>query len=261
MRVFISRHGRHFRLVRWADVSTTGIDYPRGRRFLTADVNAAIAGAFSRRHGRDRGGNHGVEDLCNVLMDEIDPRCSVIRGAGRPSSTTMSGLDASCGVVLLHRPPCAFRFQTRRDGPHRVLRRIRTRVLCHGRSVGEPDLFIRAGELEVPIGMVTDQMVAEQVRANCAAGRTRDREDALSNVAANCIPPARAVQLIQAGARRAVARARDAELAPYTAEVAPHDIEVTMRKPIIGTLAANLEKLPEFKVTGGAHRCAPLRRI
>ncbi|NJN51235.1 MAG: M55 family metallopeptidase, partial [Gammaproteobacteria bacterium] len=103
MRVFISVDMEGISgLVRWQDVVTTGLDYARARRFMTQDTNAAIAGAF------DGGAteviveeNHGVEDLCNLLMDEIDDRCRVIRGAGRPHSTTMAGLDATIGVVLL----------------------------------------------------------------------------------------------------------------------------------------------------------------
>jgi D-amino peptidase len=47
---------------------------------MTRDANAAIAGAF------EAGAtevvveeNHGVEELCNLVLDEIDPRCRVIR--------------------------------------------------------------------------------------------------------------------------------------------------------------------------------------
>ncbi len=88
-------------LVRWADVGSQGIDFSRNRRLMTLDANAAIEGAF------DAGAtevvveeNHGVEDLCVLLMDEIDPRCTVVRGAGRPTATTMSALDVHTGVVL-----------------------------------------------------------------------------------------------------------------------------------------------------------------
>ena len=80
-------------LVRWADVITRGLDFERNRRFMTADANAAIAGAF------DGGAtevvveeNHGVEELCDLVLDEIDPRCRVVRGAGRPTATTMAAL-------------------------------------------------------------------------------------------------------------------------------------------------------------------------
>ena len=86
MKVFISVDMEGISgLVRWADVATQGIDYAKNRSLLTLDANAAIEGAF------DAGAtevvveeNHGVEDLCNVVVDEIDPRCRVVRGAGRP---------------------------------------------------------------------------------------------------------------------------------------------------------------------------------
>jgi hypothetical protein len=61
-------------LVRWPDVAPAGIDFQRNRRLMTADANAAIEGAF------DAGAtevvveeNHGVEDLCVLLMDEPAP--------------------------------------------------------------------------------------------------------------------------------------------------------------------------------------------
>src|SRR5215510_8666488 len=103
MRVFLSVDMEGVSgLVRWADVVTRGIDFERNRRLMTLDANAAVEGAFE-------GGatevvveeNHGVEELCDLLIDEVDPRCTVVRGAGRPVATTMAGLDPSIGVVLL----------------------------------------------------------------------------------------------------------------------------------------------------------------
>jgi len=83
-------------LVRWADVITSGMDFQRNRRFMTQDANAAIAGAF------DAGAsevvveeNHGVEELCDLVLDEIDPRCRVVRGAGRPAASSTAGSTAS----------------------------------------------------------------------------------------------------------------------------------------------------------------------
>ena len=34
-------------LVRWADVSASGIDFARNRRLMTLDANAAVDGAFA----------------------------------------------------------------------------------------------------------------------------------------------------------------------------------------------------------------------
>ncbi len=237
-------------LVRWPDVITSGIDYARGRRFMTADTNAAIAGAY------DAGAtevlveeNHGVEDLCNLLMDEIDPRCRVIRGAGRPYSTTMAGLDASVDVVLLvgHHGRAGSRpgimAHTVSYGEFKL-------VTLNGRPVGEPDLFaIRAGEFGVPIGLVTgDQVVGAQVLAIAPSAETVEVKRALSNVAGDCIPPARAVNLIRDGARRAVESAAAGRLEPYRGEPAPYTIDVALRNPACDSLKENLAALPEFEL-------------
>ena len=89
-------------LVRWKDVVSDGIDFERNRRLMTLDANAAIAGAF------EAGAtevvveeNHGVEELCNLLVEEIDARCTVVRGAGRPGATCMAALDESIDLVFL----------------------------------------------------------------------------------------------------------------------------------------------------------------
>ena len=102
-------------LVRWPDVVTTGIDFERNRRLMTADANAAIEGAF------DAGAtevvveeNHGIEDLCVLLMDEIDGRCHVVRGAvaagerpggnsARPTPGTRAGHSLAAGGFRLFR--------------------------------------------------------------------------------------------------------------------------------------------------------------
>jgi D-amino peptidase len=243
-------------LVRWADVTTRGIDYPRGRSFLTADVNAAVAGAFEG--GADEvvvEENHGVEDLCNVLMDEVDPRCRVIRGAGRGGATTMAGLTPDTGVILLvgHHARAGSRPGIMAHTVDYTNFRL---VSLNGRPVGEPDLFaIRGGELGVPIGMVSgDQVVAEQVRAIAPAAETVVVKEALSNQAADCIPPARAVGLIQEGARRAVERAGWGEFTPWTGDAAPYEIEVELRSPPEEAMARNLAELREFEVDGAAVR-------
>ncbi len=252
MRVFISVDMEGISgLVRWQDVSTTGIDYGRGRRFMTQDTNAAIAGAF------DGGAteviveeNHGVEDLCNLLMDEIDPRCRVIRGAGRPHSTTMAGLDDSIGVVLLvgHHARAGSRPGIM---AHTVSYGEFSLVRLNGRPVGEPDLFaIRAAEFGVPIGLITgDQIVAAQVRAIAPRVEVVEVKRALSNVAGDCIPPARTPALIRTGAARAVTAAKQGKLDVYGKDTAPHQIEVVLKKPANDALRDNLSKLTEFELT------------
>ena len=237
-------------LVRWQDVVREGIDYERNRVTMTHEANAAIEGAF------DAGAeevvveeNHGVEDLCNLRMDEIDPRCRVIRGAGRPGATTMAGLDAQTAVVLFvgHHARAGSRpgimAHTVSYGGFRAVR-------VAGRDIGESEIFaIRAGELGVPVGLICgDQIVGEELRKRCPWAEAVCVKQALSNQAADVIPPARTRDLIREGARRVVERAAAGELRPYTDEPAPYAIEVELRQSASDDLRRNLDALPEFEL-------------
>jgi D-amino peptidase len=251
MKVFISVDMEGISgLVRWADVITGGIDFGRSRRFMTLDANATISGAF------DGGAtevvveeNHGVEELCDLLLDEIDPRCRVVRGAGRPFATTMAALDASVGVVFLvgHHARAGSRPGIM---AHTVSYERFKAVRVGGHDCGEPEIFtIRAGELGVPVGLITgDQVAIEQLRSRAPWAEAVEVKRALSNVAGDVIPPARAQALIRAGARRAVERARAGELRPYRDEPAPYPIEVELRQPIPDELRDNLSHLPEYEI-------------
>ncbi len=243
-------------LVRWADVATRGIDFGRNRALMTADANAAVDGAFAAGASEVIvEENHGVEDLCVLLMDEIDPRCRVIRGAGRPGATTMAGLDADCGVVLLvghHARAGSFpgiMAHTISYGGFRLVR-------LAGEPIGEPDFFARrAGELGVPVGMVSgDQVVADQVAALAPKAELVVVKEALGNQSGNCIPPLRGRELIRAGAERAVTRARAGELAPFDGG-GPYEFEVELREPAGDALRANVEQLDGFCLID-AHRVA-----
>lgn len=234
-------------LVRWQDVITKGIDFQRNRSLMTADTNAAIEGAYSA--GATQvivEENHGVEDLCILVMDEIDPRCSVIRGAGRPGATTMAGLDESVGVVLLvghHGRAGSF------PGimAHTISYGVFKLVMLAGKPIGEADFFARrAAELNVPIGMISgDQVIADQVSELCPWVETVIVKQALANQSAHCIPPARARGMIQAGAQRAVKRAIDGQLG-LVESGGPYEFEIELRKPASDNMRENLAALEEF---------------
>jgi D-amino peptidase len=235
-------------LVRWPDVASDGIDFERNRLLMTYDANAAIEGAFEA--GADAvvvEENHGVQDLCVLRLDEIDARCRVVRGAGRPGATTMSALDAGCDLIFLvghHAGAGTWPGIMAHTISHSGFEAVR----IAGRLVGEPDLFtIRAGELGVPVGLVTgDQMVIEGVRKRVPAVEAVEVKRALGHQSGDVIPPARARELIREGARRAVLRAARGELAPYVSEPAPYPIEVDLRQPPDAPMLENLARLPEF---------------
>ena len=237
-------------LVRWADVIASGMDFQRNRGFMTADANAAIAGAF------DGGAsevvveeNHGVEELCDLVLDQIDPRCRVVRGAGRPTATTMAGLDAATGVVLFvghHARAGSFPGIMAHTVSYERFKSVRV----GGEAVGESEIMtIRAGELGVPVGLVSgDQVLIAELTKRAPWVERVEVKRALSNVSGDVIPPARAREAIRSGARRAVERARRGELPVYRDQPAPHDVEVELRAPIEEGLRANLAQLPEFEI-------------
>lgn len=251
MKVFISVDMEGISgLVRWKDVVTDGIDFQRNRSLMTADANAAIEGAFNAGASEVIvEENHGVEDLCILIMDEIDPRCRVIRGAGRPGATTMAGLDDSVDVVLLvghHGRAGSFPGIMAHTISYGMFKLVR----LAGEPIGEPDFFaIRAGELGVPIGMVSgDQVAAAQVSERCPWVETVIVKEALSNQSANCIPPVRARPMITAGAERAVKRAAAGELQVVTDTRGPYQFEVEFRKPATDAMRANLASLSDFEL-------------
>src|SRR5438067_11306762 len=74
-------------------------EYERSCRLMTAETNAAVAGA--RRAGATRivvNDSHG--DLRNLLLDELDEGVEVISGADKPYSRG-AGLDPSFAVAFL----------------------------------------------------------------------------------------------------------------------------------------------------------------
>ncbi len=79
-----------------AAISAT--DDQLGRRFMTEEVNAAVAGAFDAGATlvvvNDAHGSHQ-----NLLQDLLDPRVTLIRGSLKPYGM-MQGLDSSFAAVV-----------------------------------------------------------------------------------------------------------------------------------------------------------------
>lgn len=71
---------------------------PMGPKLMTREVNAAVAGAFAAGATRvvvnDAHGSHA-----NLLVDQLDPRAILFRGALKPYGM-MEGLDSSFSAVL-----------------------------------------------------------------------------------------------------------------------------------------------------------------
>src|SRR3990170_4507421 len=78
---------------------TSGPDYSFGRRMMTAEANAAIAGAFEA--GATEvivNDSHG--SMINLQPDQIDRRATLITGSPKPFSM-MQGSDSTYSAAIL----------------------------------------------------------------------------------------------------------------------------------------------------------------
>lgn len=239
-------------VTRWEDVITSGQDYQRARSWMTADVNAAVAGARAAgATGFVVEENHGVEMLTNLLLDEIDSEVDVVRGIPRGGATTMAALDESFAAVFLigHHAKA-------RDypgfGAHTISYGDYADVRLNGRTVGEPEMFaLAAAQHGVPVALIAgDDVVCAEVAALCRGTATAVVKRALSHTGGVIVPPRRAQRLIFDAAADAVERVRAGSIAPI--EFAPpFRFEIELRRPLSEDARAALgERFREFEIVG-----------
>lgn len=235
-------------VTRWQDVVADGQDYQRARHWMTADVNAAIAGA------REAGAtefvveeNHGVEMLCNLVLDEIDPEADVVRGLPRGGATTAAALDDSFDAMFLvghhakagdHRGFCA---HTISYGDYKAVR-------LAGRMVSEGEIFATiAAQAGVPTALICgDDVVCDELGKVCPGIETAMVKVAMSRTGGRIIPPPRAQQIIRAAAMRATDRVRAGDVAVPDFS-SPFEFEIELRNPIDPAIAEKIvEHHPEF---------------
>ncbi len=253
MRVYISVDMEGISgVTRWQDVIPSGQDYQRARSWMTQDVNAAIAGA--RLAGATKfvvEENHGVEMLCNLLLDEIDPEAEVVRGIPRGGITTAAALDESCDAVFLvgHHAKAGDRVGI---GAHTISYERYKAVRIDGRVVSEGEIFATiAAQQGVPTALVTgDDVVAAEMVKVCPDIETVVVKHALSRTGGRIVPPRRAQRLIREGAKTAVERLHRNDVA--TIDVTPpFDVEVELREPLRDDVRASIEaNHPEFELRG-----------
>ena len=239
-------------VTRWEDVVTSGQDYQRARSWMTADVNAAVAGA------RSAGAtefvveeNHGVEMLTNLLLDEIDPDVDVVRGIPRGGATTMAALDESFAAMFLigHHAKA-------RDypgfGAHTISYGDYADVRLNGRTVGEPEIFaIAAAQHGVPVALIAgDDVVCAEVARLCCGTATAVVKRALSHTGGLLVPPRRAQRMIFDAAVDAIERVRAGSVAPI--EFAPpFRFEIELRRSLSDEARTVIaERFREFEIVG-----------
>lgn len=205
-------------VVHWDQVTPGTQDYPRFRRIMTQDVNAAIRGVFEAGAQEvivSDGHNLGR----NILIEELDPRAKLNSGTPSPFSM-VQGIGADVDGV------CFIGYHARIGTPNAILEHTWSdervaNLWINGQPLGETGL--NAGVCAcfgAPVIMISgDQAVCDEAREILGEVETAVVKRASGRMAAECLPLQVAQGLIQTCAARAVSRLREGQ-APAPLKIA-----------------------------------------
>jgi len=184
---------------------STHAEYQRFRRLMTADVNAAIRGAFdggatevvvSDGHGSGR----------NILIEELDSRARLNSGSPAPFSM-MQGVDGGMAGVMF------VGYHARMGTSNAILDHTWSSarvagVWLNGEAVGEIGVNAAlAGHFGAAVIMISgDQSACAEAIDLLGPLETAIVKTATGRTAAECLPPEVTHARIQAAAERAVRR-------------------------------------------------------
>ena len=191
-------------VVHWDQVNPNHSEYARFRKLMTADVNAAIRGAFAGGASSvivTDGHNNGR----NILIEELDERASLTSGSPAPFSM-VSGVDEDVDGVMF------VGYHGRMGAQNAILdhtwsdERV-SGLWINGRAFGESGLNgAVCGHFNVPVIMASgDQTLCAEVQEFFGNKiETAQVKKAVSRMSAECLPPAVTTKLIEEIAKRAV---------------------------------------------------------
>ncbi|MEP7134218.1 MAG: M55 family metallopeptidase [Chloroflexota bacterium] len=209
----------------WDHVTPGHMEYPRFRRLMTQDVNAAIRGA-SEAGADDIIVADGHWNGSNILVEELDPRGRLNSGSPSPLSM-MQGIDESVDGVMF------VGYHARNGTPNAVLdhtwsSKTVANVWLNDILTGEFGLNgALAGHFGVPVIMATgDQTACGQIVEQLGDMETAIVKQASGRFAAECLAPQVTQELIYLTAARAVNRLVDSDVPePFVIE-APFRVTV-----------------------------------
>ena len=196
-------------VVHWDQVNPNHPEYPRFRKLMTEDVNAAIRGAFAggaTSVAVTDGHNNGR----NILIEELDPRATL--NSGSPSHLSMvHGVDEGVDGVMF------VGYHGRMGAVNAILDHTWSDERVSGlwindRAFGEAGLNgAVCGDFDVPVLMASgDQTLCAEVQEFFGKEiEIAQVKKAASRMSAECLPPAATANLIEEGARRAVINLRN----------------------------------------------------
>ncbi len=224
-------------VVCWEHVSPDHAEYPRFRKLMTAEVNAAVGAAF------DAGATEvlvadGHSHNRNLLFEELDPRAVLTSGSPSPYSM-VDGVDQGVDGVLL------VGYHARSGAPHAVLDHTWSDVrVAHlwlnDTLVGETGLNAAlCGHFGAPILMISgDQAVCDEATALLGDVELAVVKRGVGRMAAECLAPLAAQERIRAATLHAVKRLRAGRAPKPFTLAAPITLKVELNQSEMADKAA-----------------------
>jgi D-amino peptidase len=229
----------------WPTGAPKGNDYERARMWMTADANAAIAGACD-------GGATDIlvadahDGMLNLIWEQLDPRAELVRGYENREHGMIEGIDGGCDVVFF------VGYHARAADGRGVLSHTFSGpdtlwdVRLNGEHASEARFNAAvAGQCGVPVGLITgDDVICDETRAWLPHVETAIVKYAIDRFTARCLPQATAHERIHAAACRAVERI--SQMRPYQLEP-PVQLEMVLGD---SSMAAAAARVPGVKRVG-----------
>lgn len=189
--------------------------YREACRWLTQEVNAAIAGACAAG-AREIIVNDGHGGGFNLVLEELDPRARCIIGGPRPEWLPLLDHSVDAVFAIGHHARAGTSAAVR---DHTQSSAAWARFTLNGREMGElGQIAALAGAVGVPLTLVTgDDKTCREARQLLGQVETVEVKRGLGRECALTATPARAREMIRAGAERALrglARSRPYRLRP-----------------------------------------------
>src|SRR5437660_8629210 len=219
-------------------------EYERSCRLMTAETNAAVAGA--RRAGATRivvNDSHG--DMRNFLLDELDEGIEIITGADKPYSMG-AGLDPTFEVAFF----VGYHASVGRERAimdHTYGGRTVYGLRINGRAQSEATLNAAlAGTFGVRIALITgDRTTVEEAARDLSGIEGVVVKEALGRQAARSLHPLEACRRIEQGAHAAYSR-RGAR--PLYRPSGPFMLEIDWMNASMADLSV---EIPQVERAGG----------
>ncbi|MEV0649303.1 M55 family metallopeptidase [Phytomonospora sp. NPDC050363] len=220
-------------VVHGAETQPERYDYERARRWMTAEVNAVIAGVLETEPGASVLVADAHGPFRNILVDDLDPRVLLVRGKPRGLSM-MGGLESGADAVLF------VGYHAKAGTGPAVLAHTSSDLVLdvrvNGRSHGEIGMnALLAGRMGAPVLFMSgDDAACAEFSALVSGAVSVEVKRALGQFAAETVHPKVICSRLREGAARAMARR--AHVGALSAE-GPVELEMDLSRPVAVDLA------------------------